>query len=119
MWNAPHKARIVDRLLSLVGYGRGYSEEDVADPAVGHPTPATWHYANGRVVRDGPDVEALAREVRDLIQTATDLSRDLAKLSQEMSALKRRRARRASPFPSPARSRAKGKNPEPVRLTVP
>ncbi len=97
MRNAPRQPRLLDRLWGLVGFGRGYSEEDVAQASiVSHPAP--WHHENGRVVRDGPDVAALASEVRDLIQTATDLSRDLADLSQDMSALKR--ARR--PFPSPA-----------------
>ena len=92
MRNTPRQLRLLDRLWGLVGFGRGYSEEDVAQASiVSHPAP--WHHENGRVVRDGPDVAALASEVRDLMQTAGALSQDLAELSQEMSALKRRRTR--------------------------
>ena len=105
MRNAPRQPRLLDRLWGLVGFGRGYSEEDAAEPCiVSHPAP--WHCENGRVVCDGPDVAALASEVRDLTQTASALSQNLAELSQDMSALKR--ARRTFPFPAAAPSPVPG-----------
>ena len=107
MRNTPRQSRLLDRLWGLAGFGRGYSEEDVAQASiVSHPAP--WHHENGRVVRDGPDVAVLASEVRDLTQTASALSQDLAELSQEMSALKRRRTRRPFPFPAAAPSPVPG-----------
>ncbi len=103
MRNAPRQSRLLDRLLGLVGFGRGYSET-AQTSILSHP--AAWHYDNGRVVRDGPDVAALASEVRELTQTASALSQDLAELSQDMSAL--RRARRPFPFPAAAPSPVPG-----------
>lgn len=72
------------------------------------PIPSVVHAFHGRVVRNGPNVGELVSEVRDLTKIAADLSRELAELAQEISALKRRRTRRAFPFPAAAPSPVPG-----------